>query len=114
MDNSSYISHKIGGPLSLGNQVYSKCEYIIIQVSRGFIIVNRRKEFPEGHTHIKTFKTAKYLVDLAIHNSMPYHLSLYLLTSLTRITENESYKQKILDLIANKKKRGLRRYKRSA
>ncbi len=98
----------------MGNQVYSKSEYIIIQVSRGFIIINRRKRFFEGHTHIKTFKTAKYLVDLALHNSMPYNLSPYLLTSLTRITENETYKQKILDLIANKKNRGLRRYRRTA
>ena len=98
----------------MGNQVYSKCEYIIIQVGRGFIVVNRRKRFTDGHTHIKTFKTAKYLVDLVIHNSMPYNLSPYLLTSLTRITENESYKQKILDLIANKKNRGLRRYRRTA
>ncbi len=98
----------------MGNQVYSKSEYLIIQVSKGFIIVNRRKKFLEGHTHIKTFNTAKYLIDLAIHNSMPYHLSPYLLTSLTRITENESYKQKILALITNKKNRGLRRYRRSA
>ncbi len=98
----------------MGNQVYSKSEYIIIQVSRGFIIINRRKKFFEGHTHIKTFKTAKYLVDLALHNSMPYNLSPYLLTSLTRITENETYKQKILGLIANKKNRGLRRYRRTA
>ncbi len=98
----------------MGNQVYSKSEYIIIQVSKGFIIINRRKRFFEGHTHIKTFKTAKYLVDLALHNSMPYNLSPYLLTSLTRITENETYKRKILDLIANKKNRGLRRYRRTA
>lgn len=107
-------THRNGGPLNLGNQVYSKNEYSIIQVSRGFVIINRRKKFLEGHTHIKTFKTAKYLIDLAIHDSMPYNLSLYLLTSLTRITENESYKQKILDLITNKKNRGLRRFKRSA
>lgn len=98
----------------MGNQVYSKSEYLIIQVSKGFIIVNRRKKFLEGHTHIKTFNTAKYLIDLAIHNSMPYHLSPYLLTSLTRITEDESYKQKIIALITNKKNRGLRRYRRSA
>ncbi len=98
----------------MGNQVYSKNEFIIIQVSRGYIIVNRRKKFGEGHTHIRTFKTAKYLVDLALHYSMPYNLSPYLLTSLTRITESEIYKQKILDLIANKKNRGPRRYRRSA
>ena len=98
----------------MGNQVYSKSEYLIIQVSKGFIIINRRKKFLEGHTHIKNFNTAKYLVDLAIHNSMPYNLSLYLLTSLTRITEDDTYKQKIRDLIANKKNRGLRRYRRSA
>lgn len=98
----------------MGNQVYSKNEYIIIKVSKGFVIINRRKRFEEGHTHIRNYKTAKYLVDLAIHNSMPHNLSPYLLTSLTRITENEDYKRRILDLIANKKNRGARRYKRPA
>ena len=98
----------------MGNQVYSKNEYIIIRMNRGFIVINKRKPFAEGHTHIKTFKTAKYLVDLAIHNSMPYNLSLYLLMSLTRISDNETYKRKIFDLIANKRNRGLRRYRRSA
>ncbi len=98
----------------MGNQVYARNEFIIIKMTRGFIVINKRKAFAEGHTHIKTFKTAKYLVDLAIHNSMPYNLSLYLLTSLTRISENETYQRKIFDLIANKRNRGLRRYRRSA
>ncbi len=97
----------------MGNQVYSRNEFMIISVSRGFIIINRIKGFKTGHTHLKNFKTAKYLIDLAIHKKVPNHLSPYLLTSLGRITGDEVYKEKVLSLrdTKNDKKQ---RYRQSA
>ena len=98
----------------MGNQVYSKNEYMIIKVSKGFVIINRTKKFEDGHTHLRSFKTAKFLIDLAIHKNMPHHLSPYLLTSLSRITADENYKQKVLALVESKDNRKKQRYKQSA
>ncbi len=97
----------------MGTQVYSKAEYIIIKVSNCFIIINRKKGFASGHSHIKSFSTAKYLIDLAIHKSIPNHLSQYLLISLSRISEDREYQAKIEALLKNKGNRK-QRYRRSA
>lgn len=85
------------------NQIYSKHSYNIYKASDGYIIHNTVKEFQDGHTHLNSFKAAKYLVDLAIHRSIPYHLDRYRLISLSRITEDDIYREKILELVANKK-----------
>lgn len=85
------------------NQVCSKQSYNIYKVSGGFIIHNTAKEFKDGHTHLNSYKSARYLVDLAIHKSIPYHLDRYRLISLIRITEDEEYKGKILELLQNKR-----------
>ena len=57
-----------------------------------FIIHNTKKEFSEGHTHITNFKTAKYLINLAIHKSFPERtLSNRLIDSIIRISTDNAY-----------------------
>lgn len=85
------------------NQVYSKHSYNIYKVSNGYIVHNTAKEFQNGHTHLNSFKSAKYLIDLALHKSIPYHLDRYRLVSLSRITDDEKYKDKILELLCTKR-----------
>ncbi len=87
----------------MGNNIYSRNEYMIIQMSRGFIVINRNKRFEEGHTHIRNFKTAKMLIGLAIRKSAPCHLPPYLLISLSRITEDDDFRTKMLELAEVKK-----------
>lgn len=87
------------------NQVYSKKEYIVIKMKSGFIVINTTKDFNNGHTHIRNFQTAKYLIDLSIHKSIPHHLDNYLLNSLLRLTNDSSYQIKIDELIHNKRRK---------
>lgn len=84
------------------NRIYKKLEYNIYQFDNEYIIHNTKKEFDYGHTHIKNFKTAKFLIDLSIHKSIPHHLNLYLLESLIRISDDNEYRNKIRELINNK------------
>lgn len=67
-----------------------------------FIVHNTAKEFKEGHSHLKSFKTAKYLVKLCRHKSMPRHLSRYLLVSLYRLSNDEEYTARLKELAENK------------
>lgn len=85
------------------NQIYSKNSYHIYKASSGYIVYNTNKEFQDGHTHLNSFKSAKYLIDLSLHKSIPFHLDRYRLLSLSRITDDESYRTKIMDLLTNKK-----------
>lgn len=85
------------------NNVYSKDEFIITSIDNEFIVINKKKRFKYGHTHIRNFKTAKYLIDMVSHKRIPYHLPVYLLVSLRRLSDDEVYAHKIAELIENKK-----------
>lgn len=81
------------------NLVYRKKNFNIYSAGNEFIIHNTKREFSQSHTHINNFKTAKYLVDLAIHKSIPHHLHHYFLVSLYRLSDDNDYTKKIQDLI---------------
>lgn len=87
----------------MGTQIYSKKNFAIIDMDEGYIVINKDKEFKQGHTHITNFNTAKYLIDMVLYSRIPYHLPIYLLISLQRLSTDERYKAKIEDLITNKK-----------
>lgn len=85
------------------NQIYSKKHFNIYRVANGYIVHNTEKSFKDGHTHLNGFESAKYVIDLALHKSIPYHLDKYRLISLTRITDDEVYANKIRELLENKR-----------
>lgn len=85
------------------NQVYSKQAFKVYRAEGGYVIHNTDKKFKDGHTHLTSFKSAKYLIDLALHKSLPYHLDTYRLISLVRISLDEEYRAKIKELVSNKK-----------
>lgn len=76
-------------------RVYKKKNFEIYGYKNAYIIYNKNKPFETGHSHIKSFKTAKYIINLAIHKTVPKHLSIYLYESLLRISSDNIYKQKI-------------------
>jgi len=87
----------------VGTQIYTKKNFAIIDMDEGYIVINKDKEFKQGHTHITNFNTAKYLIDMVSHKRIPYHLPIYLLISLKRLSDDEVYAYKITELIENKK-----------
>lgn len=89
----------------MGNQIYARNEFAVVCVGRGYIVINRKKQFDEGHTHIRNFNTAKYIADLAAYHRIPNHLPIYLLVSLKRLAESEDQIIKIESLLENKQRR---------
>ena len=88
--------------------IYRKRNFKIYDAGKEYIIHNTKLDFNNHHTHINNFHTCKYIIDLCIHKTVPYHLSDYLLTSIVRITEDKCYKKAIeIKLEENKKKRGM-------
>lgn len=73
--------------------LYKKREFRIYGNNDEYIIHNSKKEFSEGHTHINNYKTAKWLIDLAIHKSIPNRKKRYFLESLIRISTDNTYKK---------------------
>lgn len=92
------------------NQIFKKDEFIIIPFFKGrkqeFMVVNTKKEFKNGHTHLKSFKMAKYLINLARCKKINSGLRPYLLTSLKRISKDQEYIEKLEEILAIKKNKG--------
>ena len=89
------------------NVIYKKKNFKIYSAGREYIIHNSRLDFGSHHTHINSFHTCKYIIDLCIHKTVPYHLSDYLLVSIIRLSDDKNYISKIEVLLeSNKKKRG--------
>lgn len=61
-----------------------------------FIVYNTNKSFEQGHTHINNYNTAKYIANLAVHQSLPKkNISKYLIQSLIRISSDKNYIKKL-------------------
>ena len=75
--------------------LYKKREFRIYGNHNEYIIHNSKKEFSEGHTHVNNYKTAKWLIDLAIHKSIPNRKKRYFLESLIRISTDNTYRNSL-------------------
>ena len=77
-------------------RVYKKAYFNVYSDYNGeYIIHNTKKEFQNGHTHIREFGTAKYLVNLALHRSLPNRRLKYFIESLIRISNDADYIDKL-------------------
>ena len=80
-------------------RVYKKAYFNVYSDYNGeYIIHNTKKEFQDGHTHIREFGTAKYLVNLALHRSVPNRHLNYFIESLFRISTDSDYINKLKHL----------------
>lgn len=70
-----------------------------------YIIHNMSKKFEDGHTHVRNFKTCKYIIDLSIHKSIPRNSPPRVIESLIRIADDDNYIQRLKKFRNNKKKK---------
>lgn len=83
----------------MGSIVYSKRQYRIYKECDGYIVHNLHKNFNNGHTHINNYNIAKYILNMAIHRSIPHkRIGNYLIDSLIRLSTDRSYIMKLKDL----------------
>lgn len=87
-------------------KVYSKKNYSIYEAHGEYIVHNLNKPFEDGHTHINRFDTAKFLLNLALHHSVPRHVCDYFITSLLRLSDNDKYTEHLLSIQTARKNRG--------
>ena len=80
-------------------KIFQRKEYSIYRVKDGFIIHNTNLPFKGHHTHISSFHKAKSLVDLCIRKKLPDTPRAWEIQSLLRISNNQTYKNKLLMLL---------------
>lgn len=87
--------------------IYRKRYFNIYNAGNSFIVHNTKMDFTDGHTHIKNFSTAKFIIELSLHKTIPKHLSDYLIISLIRLNKQDiEYKDKLEKMLnVNKQNR---------
>ncbi len=75
------------------NQLYKKNEYIVIPVENDFIVINTKKIFKEGHSHVRELGIARLLIDLAIARELPKNPKFA--DRLIRISTDKEYIEKL-------------------
>lgn len=82
-----------------GKKIFQRKEYSIYRVRDGYIVHNTNKEFKRGHTHVRSFNKAKSIVDLCVRKKLPDTPRAWEIESLMRITNNNTYRNKLRDLL---------------
>lgn len=75
----------------MSDVIYRNNEFIIIRKYSGYIIINTKKDFKKGHTHIKNYNMAKTLINLVKNKKIPKSDNIYILDSLIRISNDKKY-----------------------
>ncbi len=76
------------------NKAYEDKTFIILakgDIYDNCILLNKRKKFEEGHTHVVGYGTARWLIRLSRCEKIPRKISPYMLESLIRINTNKLY-----------------------
>lgn len=82
--------------------------YIIIERPKYFLVINPKKEFEVGHTHLKSKGQAFYLCDCLHKKKIPRNVNMYFLVSLTRVATDKKYIQKVQELINTRTQKGVK------
>ena len=80
-------------------KIFQRKEYSIYKAKDGYIIHNTNGDFRKHHTHVRSFNKAKSLVDLCIRKKLPDTPRAWEIQSLLRISNNQTYKNKLLMLL---------------
>ncbi|MDF2840603.1 MAG: hypothetical protein K0Q99_1375 [Clostridia bacterium] len=83
----------------MGMQVYQNTHYKVYKSVDGFVIHNIYKGFENGHTHVQKYDTCMVLIKLLVNKKAPRSKSRYFLESLLRLCDDESYRQKIQQIL---------------
>lgn len=92
-------------------KVYSRKEYIVLAVKKGYIIYNTLKPFEKSHTHLRSFNIAKTIIENCINKRTPKTNNLYLLESHIRISTDKKYIKLVEELIEAKKSKDKLKYR---
>lgn len=82
-----------------GRKIFQRKEFSIYKVADGFIIHNTNKKFEKGHTHVRSFSKAKSIIDLCVRKKLPSTPKYWEIQCLLRLTNNQTYKNKLLILL---------------
>lgn len=92
-------------------KVYSRKEYIILAVKKGYVVYNTTRSFEKSHTHLRSFSMAKTIIENCIMKKTPKTNNLYLLESHVRVSDDDKYIKLVEELIEAKESKDKLKYR---
>lgn len=90
--------------------VFIKGEFKVLKKVRhgkqSFIVINTKKGFDNGHTHLNNYKQAVYIINCVKGKKIPKSFSKYLLISLIRLSADNKYTAQVEELINTREQKG--------
>lgn len=96
-------SKKVCTEIDALEKVYECGSYVVFVVDNGYILYNTEKEFISGHTHLKSLKKAKAIINNCMFKKKPKDSNMYILSSHIRVSNDKAYIEYIESLMAVKK-----------
>lgn len=90
-------------------EIYKEENFIIVIAGNGYIVVNENKDFDNGHTHLRSVSACKKVIHCARFRTLNGDMNNYMLTSIIRVSEDESYIRRLKELIRVKSRKGKKR-----
>lgn len=87
-------------------QIYKENGFVIFPCGKSYIVYNTAKQFKEGHSHLRSFKSCKDAILFVTHKKIPGRTNFYYLRTLQRLSTNEKYISDIEGLIETRKRKG--------
>lgn len=90
--------------------VYEKENYCILMIKGRYIVYNTLKPFKDGHTHLRSYRMAKGIIDYCIEKRIPNVTNNYLLVSAIRVTEDKEYRDRVKAVLERRQNRSNNKY----
>lgn len=90
----------------MSDLLYRKDNFVIFKAGHGVIVQNTSKDFSDGHSHLRNFKSAKDAIRFVQKKKIPKRVRGYYLMTLYRISSDEEYKRKVMELINVREQKG--------
>lgn len=86
--------------------LYSKKEYVMFEGGNNSVVVyNTNKPFEEGHSHFRSKRRARDVIDSCLNKTFPLHWGTYFIESSIRLSTDERYIKKLKQLKRTRDKR---------
>lgn len=85
--------------------IYERENFQILWVKGRYVVVNRLKEFKEGHTHLRSYGMAKGIIEYCVKKAIPNIVNDYLIISAIRLTDDGEYRERLIKEFEKRKGR---------
>lgn len=92
--------------MNSGELIYQRGKFIIFKAGNNVVVYNTSKVFEEGHSHLRSIKSAKDAIYFVEGKKIPKSSRNYYLVTLQRISDDVGYVDKIQELIDVRTQKG--------